>query len=104
MSLDVFKSTLEAAAPGLVYENAAPKGMLEYAVWHRYGSSRLLGDDRVQLEAERVQIDVLWQSDSQLLQTVKDVLTDLALPWVEVDYGYDDQWQSMRCILQLEVL
>lgn len=104
MTLPEFKQTLEAAAPGLIYELAAPNGLSEYAVWHSYGPASLIGDDRVQLELPRVQIDVIWQTDAQLLATVKDVLFDMAIPYVVVDHGYDDAWQSMRCILQLEVV
>lgn len=104
MTLPEFKQTLEAAAPGLIYELVAPNGLSEYAVWHSYGPASLIGDDRVQLEVPRVQIDVIWQTDDQLLITVKEALFDMAIPYVVVDYGLDDAWQAMRCILQLEVL
>ena len=104
MQISKFKETLEAAAPGLIHETAAPKGLLEYAIWHEYAPRTLVGDDIVQLEAPRVQIDVIWQSNKLLLKTVKDCLGDMGLAYEVVEHGYDDEWQSMRCILQLEVL
>lgn len=104
MKIDEFKQTLESAAPGLIYELAAPKGLREYAVWHEYVPRILVGSDVVQLEVPRVQIDVIWQSDKLLLQTVKACLGDMGLAYEVIEQGYDDEWESMRCILQLEVL
>ncbi|MBQ9685053.1 MAG: hypothetical protein IJV41_00705 [Oscillospiraceae bacterium] len=105
MTVSTLDTALRAAAPGKIFELAAPEGATEYAVWHEYAPRTLTGDDAVQLEAPRVQIDVIWQRrGSTLLRTVKDTLTALELPYEVISHGYDDAWSAMRCILQLEVV
>lgn len=104
MQISEFEANIQAAAPGKVFPLVAPNGLSEYVVWHEYAPRTLTGDDSVELEAPRVQIDVVWQKDRQLLTDIKAALSAMSLPYVVVDYGYDDQWQGMRCILQLEVL
>lgn len=87
-----------------VYENKAPAGETEYILWHRYGSQTQIGDDSVAVALPRVQLDILWQDpDSLLCDQLKELLCALRLPWEEIDCGYDDEWASMRCILQLTV-
>ena len=104
MSIEAFKELIELVFPGKVFELAAPKGMREYAVWHEYAPRTLGGDNAVQLEVSRVQIDVIWQQDKTLLKSIKKTLSDNGLFYEVVEHGFDDEWQSMRCILQLEVL
>ena len=104
MSIEEFGRLLDLAIPGKVFELAAPKGMTEYAVWHEYAPRTLGGDNAVQLEVSRVQIDVIWQKDKSLLKSIKQALSDNGLFYEIVEHGYDDEWQAMRCILQLEVL
>ena len=103
MTVPELNTTLNAALPGKVFELAAPQGVKEYAVWHQYGAQLLAGDDTVQLESPRIQIDVIWQNDKSLLHTVKAVLSACGQAYEIISYGYDDEWASMRCILQLEV-
>ena len=99
---------LEAALKTLtpdVYELAAPPGKTEYIAWHRYGSATLIGDDGVRLHVPRVQLDIIWQEkSSDFPDQIKELLSSLSLPWIEADYGYDDEWCGMRCILQVELV
>lgn len=104
MTMSELNSALETALPGRVFELAAPEGLREYAAWHEYGALLLVGDDVVQLEVPRIQIDVIWQTDNSLLRAVKAVLSACGQAYEIVSYGYDDEWASMRCILQLEVV
>lgn len=103
MTVSELNTALKAALPGKVFELAAPQGTEEYAVWHQYGAQLLIGDDTVQMAAPKVQIDVIWQADKSLLSVVCDVLTQCGQAYELISYGYDDEWASMRCILQLEV-
>ena len=72
-------------------------------MWHEYGAQTLNGDDAVQLESPKVQIDIIWQSDNSLLPAVKSALSRTGQSYEVIQHGYDDEWASMRCILQLEV-
>lgn len=88
-----------------VYKDKAPAGETEYILWHRYGSSVVIGDDAVCLAADKLQLDVIWQSeDSSLAEDLKALLVDLRLPWDEISYGWDDDWLGYRCILQTELV
>lgn len=87
-----------------VYHLSAPAGVSEYVVWHGYGHNQLIGDDGVRLETLKIQLDIIWQDKgSDFPDKIKEALTDLCLPYFEADYGYDDAWASMRCILQTEL-
>lgn len=87
-----------------VFRMQAPNNEPEYVVWHGYGHNSLVGDDGVRVELLKVQLDVIWQdNDSDFLGRIKGVLSDFALPYFEAEYGYDDEWMAMRCILQLEL-
>lgn len=103
MTTAELETALKTLTPN-VYELAAPAGKTEYVVWHRYGSATLIGDDGVRLDVARVQLDIIWQSMSDAFpDQIKEMLSSLSLPWFEADYGYDDEWSGMRCILQVEV-
>lgn len=87
-----------------VFHLQAPVGVPEYVVWHRYGHNPLVGDNGVRLEMPKIQLDVIWQDEaSDFCDRIKGVLSEYELPYFEVEYGYDDAWGSMRCILQLEL-
>ena len=105
MTLQQFERGLKDAAPGLVYELAGPKGSHRYVCWHRYGGSSVFGDNRNQIDAPKVQIDIHTQSVSDTL--VDDVCASLwmmNLPYTVVSEGYDDDYADLRTILQLVVI
>lgn len=105
MTLQEFSAGLKAAAPGLVYELAGPKGSHRYVCWHRYGSSSAFGDNRNQIDAPKVQIDIHTQSTSDtLVEDVCAALWMMDLPYVIVSEGYDDDYADLRTILQLVVV
>lgn len=97
-------NTVLKTVTNAVYETAAPRGATEYVVWSEYGSNCVCGDDKTILEVPKVQIDIIGQRKfSQLVAGVKSVLTENELPYEVISSGYDDEWASMRCILQVEV-
>ena len=105
MTLQQFEAGLKAAAPGLVYELAAPKGIHRYVCWHRYGAGSVVGDNRNQIDAPRVQIDIHTQSVSDtLVEDVCAALWMMDLPYFIVSEGYDDEYSDLRTILQLVVI
>jgi hypothetical protein len=105
MTLQQFETGLKAAAPGLVYELAAPKGIHRYVRWHRYGAGSVVGDNRNQIDAPRVQIDIHTQSVSDtLVEDVCAALWMMDLPYFIVSEGYDDEYSDLRTILQLVVI
>lgn len=103
MTTKEFEQMLKLVTPE-VYHLQAPTGINECVVWHGYGHKNLVGDDGVRLELLKVQLDVLWQDeDSGFLESIKETLSTFDLAYSEVEYGYDDDWAAMRCILQLEL-
>lgn len=103
MTTSQLEEHLKTVSPA-VYGTLAPEGATEYVLWHRYGSHNLVANDTVILSLSKLQLDIIWQADAELCDRVKELLSDLSLPWEEIDYGYDDEWASMRCILQLELV
>ena len=103
MKLKQLEEHLQTVSPA-VYRDKAPAGATEYVLYHRYGSHVAVGDDSVCMALPKVQLDIIWQADEELPDRVKELLCDLRLPGDEMDYGYDDEWASMRCILQLELV
>lgn len=105
MTLQQFEAGLKAAAPGIVYELAPPKNLRRYVCWHTYGRSSSYGDDRNQIDAPRVQIDILTQSVSDtLVEDVCAALWMMDLPYSIESEGYDDDYAALRTILQLVVI
>lgn len=105
MTLREFESNLNAAAPGLVHQLAAPKKLERYAVWHRYGRDNITGDNRNQLDAPRVQIDIISNVlDDTLADDIAAALWLMDLPYNVVSEGYDDDYAAYRTILQLVVI
>lgn len=104
MTLQQFDAGLKQASPD-VYQTAAPKGKQRYAVWHSYRRTPILGDDRNQLDAPRVQIDIIAnQSDDTLVDDICAALWSMDLPYAVESEGYDDEYTAFRTILQLVVI
>lgn len=104
MTLNEFHTQLKKAFPD-TYELAAPKGKQRYVVWHRYGRSYTYGDNRNQIDAPKVQIDIFSNIYADLL--VDDICTALWLmgqSYSVVSEGYDDEYAAYRTILQLVVI
>lgn len=88
-----------------VYELEAPKGATRFVVVSRYGASTVFADDAVQMELTKVQLDVCWQDESDLLSSiVKSALSALYIPYSVQERYYDDDYMAMREILQCEVM
>ncbi|MBO7252508.1 MAG: hypothetical protein J6V25_07765 [Oscillospiraceae bacterium] len=105
MTLQEFEKGLKEACPDLVFELAGPKGSHRYVCWHRYGAGSIHGDNRNQLNAPRVQIDIHTQSLSDtLVEDVCAALWMMDLPYFIVSEGYDDDYADLRTILQLVVV
>lgn len=104
MTLQQFEDGLKAACPGMVYEIAAPKNVTRYAAWHKYGRSSIFGDNHNQIDAPRVQIDIVTNvRDDSLADDVTAALWTMNLPYTVVSEGYDDNFFAYRTILQLVV-
>lgn len=104
MTLNEFHTQLKKAFPD-TYELAAPKGKQRYVVWHRYGRSSTYGDNRNQIDAPKVQIDIFSNIYADLL--VDDICAALWLmgqSYSVVSEGYDDEYAAYRTILQLVVV
>ena len=104
MTLKEFDANLKKAFPD-VFEVAAPKGNQRFVVWHRYGRSSLIGDDRNQLDAPRIQIDIISNiPDDMLADDIAAALWMMDLPYSILSEGYDDEYAAFRTILQLVVV
>ena len=104
MTLTDFDANLKAAFPD-VYETAAPKSKLRYVVWHRYGRSHVFGDDRNQVDAPKVQIDIITNiHDDTLVDDICAALWMMDLTYSVQSEGYDDEYNAYRTILQLVVV
>lgn len=104
MTLQTFEAELKKAFPD-VYETAAPKGKQRFVVWHRYGRSSLFGDNRNQVDAPKVQLDIITNiPDDALVEDVCAALWLMDLPYSVESEGYDDEYAAYRTILQLVVV
>ena len=104
MTLQQFDSNLKAAFPD-VYEIAAPKGKQKYVVWHRYGRSSTYGDNQNQVDAPKVQIDIIANTvDDFLVDDICAALWTMGISYAVVSEGYDDEYCAYRTILQLVVV
>lgn len=105
MTLHEFEQGLKEAAPGLVYELAAPSNVNRFAVWHCYGASSVIGDNRNQVDARKVQIDIITKSSlDPLVDDICAALWLMDLPYSVQSEGYDDDYKALRTILQLVVI
>ena len=104
MTLQQFESGLKQACPE-VYETAAPQNATRYVVWHRYGRSSLFGDNRNQLDAPKVQLDIITTDKNDFLaDDITAALWLMDLPYSVESEGYDDEYNAYRTILQLVVV
>ena len=104
MTLQEFEDGLKAAVPE-TYPLQAPAGKTRYVAWHTYSASSVRGDDRNQLDAPKVQLDIIYQSDQDTI--ADDVLAALwlmDLPYEIISEGYDPDYAAMRVVLQLVVI
>lgn len=104
MTLQEFEASLKEAVPE-TYNLQAPAGAVRYVAWHPYSASSVRGDDRNQLDAPKVQLDIVYQSTQDTI--VDDVLAALwlmDLPYEIISEGYDPDYAAMRAILQLVVI
>ena len=105
MTLQQFEEGLKASCTAPVYQLAAPKAEHRYVAWHSYGYSSSQGDDRNQINAPKVQIDIHTQSVSDtLVDDVCAALWTMDLSYSVVSEGYDDEFADLRTILQLVVV
>lgn len=105
MTLQQFENGLKESCPGLVYELASAPKKHRCVVWHKYGYSSGYGDDRNQIDAPKVQIDIHTQSTRDtLVDDVCAALWLMDLPYVIVSEGYDDEYADLRTIIQLVVI
>ncbi len=104
MTLQTFEAKLKAAVPE-TYETAAPKGAQRYVCWHTYRRSSIFGNDRNQLDAPRVQLDIVTnRHNDTLADEVCAALWEMDLPYSVESEGYDDEYAAFRTILQLVVV
>lgn len=104
MTLQQFDAGLKTTFPD-VYETAAPKGKQRYVAWHRYGRNSTYGDDRNQVDAPKVQIDIVTNvHDDSLVDDICASLWTMDLPYNVISDGYDDEYAAYRTILQLVVI
>lgn len=104
MTLQEFEANLKAAVPE-TYPLQAPAGKTRYVSWNSYTAASVRGDDRNQLDAPKVQLDIVYQSDQDTI--VDDVLAALwlmDLPYEIISEGYDPDYAAMRVVLQLVVI
>ena len=104
MTLQEFEASLKEAVPE-TYPLQAPSGKTRYVAWHTYDASSIRGDDRNQLDAPKVQLDIVYQSTQDTI--VDDVLAAMwlmDLPYEIISEGYDQDYAAMRAILQLVVI
>jgi hypothetical protein len=104
MTLQQFETNLKKAFSD-VYETAAPKGKQRFVVWHRYGRSSLFGDNRNQVDAPKVQLDIVTNiHDDFLVDDICAALWMMDIPYSVESEGYDDEYAAYRTILQLVVV
>lgn len=104
MTLQQFENGLKKACAE-VYETAAPPNATRYVVWHRYGRSSLFGDNRNQVDAPKVQLDIVTNNPNDfLVDDIAAALWMMDLPYSVESEGYDDEYNAYRTILQLVVV
>lgn len=104
MTLKEFDAGLKGACPE-TYRDAAPKGARRYVVWAAYGRDSVFGDDRNQLDAPKVQLDIVTNKDCDtLVDDICAALWMMDLTYTVVSEGYDQEYNGCRTILQLVVI
>lgn len=104
MTLQQFDANLKAAFSD-VYKTAAPKGKQRFVVWRRYGRSSVFGDNRNQIDAPKVQIDIITNlPNDTLTDDICAALWMMDIPYSVESEGYDDEYCAYRTILQMVVV
>lgn len=104
MTVPEFEAVLKAVCQD-TYEIAAPKGLLRYVVWHRYGKQSAFGDDCNAVNLPKVQIDIVTnRNNDSLAEDVCNALCMAYLPYSIISDGYDPDYNAFRSILQLVVI
>ena len=104
MTLQQFDTGLKQAFPD-TYQTAAPKEKQRFVVWQSYRKIPILGDNRNQLDAPKVQIDIVTNlPDDSLVDDICAALWAMDLPYSVESEGYDDEYTAFRTILQLVVI
>lgn len=104
MTLQQFEAGLKEACTE-IYETAAPPNATRYVVWNRYGRSFLFGDNRNQVDAPKVQLDIVTNNPNDfLVDDITAALWMMDLPYSVESEGYDDEYNAYRTILQLVVV
>lgn len=104
MTLREFDSVLKSACPE-TYETAAPQSKTRYVVWQRYGFDSVYGDDHNEVDAPKVQVDIVTNvNDDFLVDDVCGALWLACLPYSIISDGYDPEYNANRTILQLVVI
>ncbi len=104
MTLKDFEANLKAAFPD-VYETAAPKSKQRFVVWATYGRSSVFGDDRNQVDAPKVQLDIVTNIPYDTMpDDIAAALWMMDLPYTVISEGYDDEYAAFRTVLQLVVV
>lgn len=103
MTLQSLEDRLKQLCPQ-THHLAAPRGVTRYIVWNEYGKQVVSGSDTTALALPKVQLDIVTQNPADpLSDDVALLLETLRLPYEIVDFGYDDEYAAMRCIMQLVV-
>lgn len=106
MTLEKLIALLQTVCPE-TYELAAPQGVNRCIVAHTYTNGRsLYGDDQNLFDIEKVQLDILTQKNSDtLLLDVCELLRAWCITYTLVAiHEYDDEWNALRSIVQLELI
>lgn len=104
MTLQEFETQLKQAVPE-TYPLPAPPGLARFVAWHSYTRQSVRGDDRNQLDAPKVQLDVVYQQADDLLpDDVMAALWLMELPYEIVSESYDPDYAAQRMIIQLVVV
>ena len=94
-----------SALSGHPVDAVAPSDKTRFIVCAPYMASSVYGDDANVLDIPRVQIDVYTPTpDDDLIEQVEELLQSWHLPYSVEDYGYDQETNRFRTILQLDVI
>lgn len=101
MTLQNLEIELKTVCPD-TYELSAPPGLTRYIVYQQYGSELVCGDDTGLTDCPKVQIDLLWQrKGDSIVADVLELMRKLNQSFTVVEIFYDDEYASMRCIMEL---
>ena len=105
MTLEKLIALLKTVCPE-TYELAAPQGVKRCIVAHTYPGASLYGNDQNLFDIEKVQLDILTQDKADTLPLgVCELLRTWCITYtLETIHEYDDDWNALRSIVQLELI